>query len=71
MQHVNSEFTPNTSHVETALAVLAPTRLMWHQEQTGVIRNSCSSAAAPSGDAGHGHDDDVVWDVSTWQVKPS
>ena len=69
---VNSEFTPNTSEIETALAVLAPTRLVWHQEQAGVIPNSCPNTAAPSVCGGHSHDDNDVWDSCTyWQVNQS
>lgn len=69
IQLVNSEFTPNASDIETALAVLAPTRLLWHQEQAGVIPNSCpNDAATPPGGGGQG-DDASVWDSSTWQVN--
>ncbi|CAM9356811.1 unnamed protein product [Ectocarpus sp. 13 AM-2016] len=38
----NPEFTPNSSDVEVALAVLEPTRLLWHQDQAGIIPNGCS-----------------------------
>ena len=39
----NSEFTPNSTDIEAALALLAPTRTVWHQEQAGIIPNSCSA----------------------------
>lgn len=68
-QLVNSEFTPNTSDIDTALAVLAPTRLIWHQEQAGIIPNSCTNnAAAPPGGGDH-RDEHGVWESSTWQVN--
>ena len=38
----SAEFTADTADVEAALAVLAPTRLLWHQDQAGIIPNSCS-----------------------------
>ena len=67
----NSEFTPIASDIDTALAMLAPTRLVWHQEQAGVIPTSCPTAISTSpsssvwdGDAGG----NAVWSSSTWQV---
>lgn len=37
----NSGYTPNMEHVEASVRFLAPTRLVWHQEQAGIIPNSC------------------------------
>ena len=68
IQLENSEFTPNASDIKTALAILAPTRLAWHQEQAGIVPNSCPIAATPSEGDGHGRDQND-WDLSTWQVN--
>lgn len=40
-QEENSSYTPNMDEVEASMEVLAPTRLVWHQEQAGIIPNSC------------------------------
>lgn len=40
-QAVNTEFTPNTDDVEAAMTVLAPKKLVWHQEQAGIVPNWC------------------------------
>lgn len=39
----NSEFTSNSSDIEAALKVLAPTRTVWHQEQAGIVPNACAA----------------------------
>lgn len=38
---MNSKYTPGINDVKAALDILAPTRLVWHQEQAGIIPNSC------------------------------
>lgn len=40
-QGVNKEFSPDVQDIEAAMAILAPTRLVWHHEQAGIIPNSC------------------------------
>lgn len=40
-QEVGSDFTPNVSNVDKAFSILAPTRLVWHRDQAGIIPNSC------------------------------
>ncbi|CAM9671496.1 unnamed protein product [Ectocarpus sp. 6 AP-2014] len=50
-QRENSDFTPNSSDIETAMAILAPARLVWHQEQAGIIP-SCRAQATSSAESG-------------------
>lgn len=73
-QETNSEFTPNASAIETALALLAPTRLIWHHEQAGVIPNSCPTATGAFDKklpAISGDDDDYGAASWTWKVNPT
>lgn len=63
------DFKPSSPDIEIALAVLAPTRLVWHHEQAGIIPDSCpATATAPSND---GHHVSYLRGVglSTWQVR--